>query len=169
MSATDRDRYVLHLNHALAMESALLDRLEQRAAAVHQPELRQRLLTHRDETLQHRDAVRDMLTALHAEPTPTSAKAQSPVTPSLMGKVLTALESETEDKLLDDSLTDYALESYEAAVYSALALIARNLGYAEHATRFEAMRQQERAAADFFAAHLPAIVREAFPPAARAA
>ncbi len=168
-STTDLDRYVMHLNHALAMEAALVDHLEKRAAAVHQPELKQRLLAHRDESVQHRNALHDIVTSLRAEPTTAAASVQPPVATGLAGRVLAALQSEAEDRLLDDSLADYALEQYEAALYGALTQIARNLGYGAHAGRFEAIRQQERAMAEFLATHQPAIVREAFPPEAQAA
>lgn len=168
-SKTDLDRYTMHLNHALAMESALVGYLEKRAAAAHQPELKQRLQAHRDETVRHRETMRELILSLHAEPTPAGASVQAPIAHSLVGKMLTALESETEDRLLEDTLTLYAVEQYEEAVYSALALAARSLGYADHAARFDAIRQQERSTADFLANHLPALVREAFPPESKAA
>jgi ferritin-like metal-binding protein YciE len=168
-SRTDLDRYVMHLNHALAMESALSGYLDKRAAAAHQPELKQRLHAHRDETVRHRESVRELIVALRGEPTLTSASVQAPITRSLAGRMLTALESEAEDRLLEDMLTLYAVERYEDALYSALALAARNLGYTDHAARFDAIRAEENSTADFLAHHLPAVVREAFPPEAQAA
>lgn len=168
-TASEHGRYVLHLNHALAMERALVDHLEKRAAAAPHPSVRQRVLQHRDETIQHRETVREVIASLHGEPTPTKAVVQSPITAGIVGKVMTALESEKEDRVLAEDLADYAVEQYEAALYSALILIARNLGYAQHAAKFEAMRQQERAMAEFIVAGQPAAVREAFPPGAQAA
>ncbi|MGH9488354.1 MAG: DUF892 family protein [Terriglobales bacterium] len=168
-TSSEHDRYILHLNHALAMESALVDHLEKRAASVSKPEVRQRLLQHRDETIQHRESVRDCIGALSGEPTPTKATVQPAIAPGLLGKVMTALESEKEDKVLMEVLADYAVEHYEEGLYSGLILIARNLGYPQHATRFESIRQQERAMADFIASHQPDAVREAFPPLQQAA
>lgn len=169
VSSSEHDRYILHLNHALAMESALVDHLEKRAAAVPKPDVRQQLLRHRDETIQHRETVRDCIQSLAGEATTTKANVQAPITPGVLGKVMTALESEKEDKLLMEDLADYAVECYEDALYAGLALIARNVGYPHHATRFEEIRKQERAMADFISAHQPDAVRDAFPPIAQAA
>ena len=120
-SSNEHDRYVLHLNQALAMESALVDHLEKRAAAVPDAKVRERILQHRDETIQHRETVRDCIQGLGGEPTATKAVVQPPVEPGLIGKVMTALESEKEDRLLSEDLADYAVEHYEAALYSGLA------------------------------------------------
>lgn len=169
VTSSQHDRYILHLNHALAMENALVDHLEKRAAAVPKPDVRQRLLQHRDETIQHRETVRDCIHSLAGEPTITKANVQAPITPGIVGKVMTALESEKEDKLLMEDLADFAVENYEEALYAGLSLIARNVGYPHHATRFEDIRKQERAMADFIAAHQPDGVREAFPPLEQAA
>src|SRR5579872_5311129 len=78
---TDKDRYILHLNQALAMEAALVDHLDKEATAVPFPDLQQRLRQHRDETIQHRDRVRAVITELGGTPTPTKATIQPPVTP----------------------------------------------------------------------------------------
>lgn len=166
---TDKDRYILHLNQALAMEAALVDHLDKEATAVPFPDLQQRLRQHRDETIQHRDRVRAVITELGGTPTPTKATIQPPVTPGLMGKVMTALESEKEDRLLMDVVADYAVEHFEDGLYAALGEIARNLGYAAHVEEFEAIRKQERAMAEYLAARMPEQVRQAFPPTARAA
>ena len=168
-ASSEHDRYILHLNSALAMESALVDHLEKRAAEITNAVVKQRLLQHRDETIQHRETVRSIIEGLHGEPTSSKATVQSPVVPGLVGKVMTALESEKEDRLLREDLADFAVENYEAALYTGLSLIARNVGYAQHASQFDAIRQQERDMADFIAEHQPGAIREAFPPITRAA
>ncbi|MGH9520369.1 MAG: DUF892 family protein, partial [Terriglobales bacterium] len=83
--------------------------------------------------------------------------------------VMTALESEKEDKRLAADLADFAVEQFESGLYAALILIARNLDYPEHATTFESIRRQELDMADFIASHQPAAIQSAFPPVARAA
>jgi len=168
-TSSEQDRYILHLNHALAMESALVDHLEKRADAEPMPAVSQRLRLHRDQTIQHRETVRAIIESVQGEPTASKAVVQPAIAPGIVGKVMTALESEKEDRLLLESLADYAVEHYEAGLYSALILIARNLGYAQHAVQFEAIRQQERDMAEFIAATQPAAIQEAFPPSSRAA
>lgn len=168
-TSSEHDRYLLHLNHALAMESALVDHLEKRAAEVPDAKLRERILQHRDETMQHRETVRDCIHGIGGEASSSRAVVQPPIVPGLVGKMMTALESEKEDKLLTQDLADYAVEHYESALYSGLALIARNLGYPQHSARFHAIREQERAMADYIAAHQPAGIEQAFPPISEAA
>lgn len=168
-ASRERDRYILHLNHALAMEAALVDHLEKRAAAVPNANVRQRLLQHRDETMQHRDTVRAAILAVQGEPTSTKAVVQPPIAPGVFGKVMTALESEKQDRQLQDDLADFAVENYESALYNALILIARNLGHEDQASRFETIRNQELAMAAFIESHQPAAIRNAFPPVSRAA
>ncbi|HXE31994.1 MAG TPA: DUF892 family protein [Terriglobales bacterium] len=166
---SQHDRYLLHLNHALAMESALVDHLEKRAAAVASPRAREQFLRHRDETAHHREIVREIIESLQGEPTASKANVQPPIAASLVGKVMDALEREKEDRALADDLADFAVENYEAAFYGVLILIARSLGFGNHVSRFDAIRQQEQAMADAVAARLPLAVREAFPPLSQAA
>ncbi|MGH9475737.1 MAG: DUF892 family protein [Terriglobales bacterium] len=169
LSSSEHDRYILHLNHALAMEIGLVEHLKKRAAGAPNIEVRQRILQHRDETIQHGETVRDCIQSLAGEPTATKAVVQPAIAPGLMGKVMTALESEKEDKLLMEAVADFAVEHYEAGLYSGLIQIARNVGYPQHATRFEAIREQERDMADFIASCQPDATRKAFPPVQQAA
>src|SRR5690348_26553 len=104
LTSGEQDRYILHLNHALAMEVALIDHLEKRAAAVPHAHVRDRLLQHRDETRAHAATVRGIIESLEGEPTSTKAVVQPPITPSMLGKVMTALESEKSDRLLSEDL-----------------------------------------------------------------
>lgn len=169
MASTEQERYILHLNHALAMESALIDHLERRAQETPMQEVRQRILQHRDETVQHRDTVREIIESLSGEPTSTKANIQPPVTPGMLGKVLTALESEKEDRLLLETLADYSVEHYESGVYQSLAQIARNLGFSSHASRFDGIRQQEENMAAFISKATPQAINMSFPPERKAA
>jgi len=169
MASSDQERYILHLNHALAMESALVDHLERRANEISVQEIRQRILQHRDETVQHRDTVRGIIESLNGEPTSTKANVQAPITPGMLGRVITALESEKEDRFLLETLADFAVENYEAGVYQTLALIARNLGYPGHASRFDTIRQQEESMAAFVSRTAPQAINAAFPATRKAA
>lgn len=169
MASSEQERYILHLNHALAMESALVDHLEKRANEIPVQEVRQRILQHRDETVQHRDTVRGIIESLSGEPTSTKANIQPPVTPGMLGKVITALEAEKEDRMLLETLADYSVEHYEAGAYMALAQIARNLGHPDHASRFDTIRQQEESMAAFLGKAAPHAIDTIFPPVRKAA
>jgi len=169
LTSGEQDRYILHLNHALAMESALIDHLEKRAAAVPHAHLRDKLLQHREQTREHAQTVRGIILSLSGEPTGTKAVVQPPITPGILGKVMSALESDKSDRLLAENLADCAVENYEAALYSSLALIARNLGFPEDASQYDRIRQEEQEMAEFLTTAQAEIIREAFPSVPRAA
>lgn len=168
-STPEQERYILHLNHALAMESALIEHLEKRAQQVSQPAARQRIQQHRQETSGHRERLRSLAQSLGATPTTSQAGVQPPISPSLTGRFKGALEGEKEDQLLLEALADYAVENYESALYQALARMAENLGFESHIPEFEAIREEEEEMARWIAAHEPDMVDEAFPPGREAA
>lgn len=164
MATTEQERYILHLNHALAMENALVDHLEKRAQDIGSARIKLRVQQHRDETIDHRETLRSMIQSLNAQPTNGKATVQSPVGSGLIGSVKAALEGEKADHALNEALADYAVEHFESGVYMALAQMARNLGYPEHVPDFDRIQRQEQAMAEFIAHAGPEIVDQAFPP-----
>lgn len=166
MPSAEIDRYVLHLNHALAMEAALVDHLARRAAEIDDPDIKERFEHHRQETVEHKQTVRRRIEALQADLVPSQARVQPPI---VSGVPSSSSSSPAEDKKLMEAMADYAVESYEAAVYAALAQIARSVGHADDAPDFDRIRRQEISMASFLAECQPALVRAAFPSAARAA
>ncbi|MGH9535975.1 MAG: DUF892 family protein [Terriglobales bacterium] len=169
MATPETDRYLLHLNHALSMESALVDHLEQRAAAVEVPKIKQRIQDHRTQTIHHRDTVQRIIQSLGGQPTAAKANVQSPIASGVMGAVRDAIELEKGDQALAKALADYAVENFEAGVYLALAEIARNLNHGEHVADFDHIRQEEEEMAQFLGNSAAEVVDEAFPPAGRRA
>lgn len=165
MATPEKERYLLHLNHALAMESALVDHLEQRAAAVDSPKIRQRMQDHRAQTINHRDTVRRCIEALGGQPTTAKANVQPPISPGVLGAVRNAIEAEKADQAISKAVADYAVENFEAGAYLALAEIARNLGHGEQAGEFDRIRQQEEEMAQFLSSCTPEVVDRAFPAA----
>jgi len=151
------------------MEAALIDHWDKRAAAAPHAHSRDMLLQHREESREHARMVRGIIQELSGEPTTTKAVVQPPITPGILGKVMSALEGEKSDRLLAEGLADYAVENYETALYSSLALIARNLGFPEHASQYDRIRQQEQKMAEFLTTAQAETIREAFPPLSSAA
>lgn len=164
MPSSKQDRYLLQLNRALAMESALVDHLEKRAQEINSPKIKERVEQHRGETIEHRETVRGVIQSLGGQPTSGKASVQSPISPGLIGTVKSALEGEKEDKALSQTLADYSVEEFEAALYLVLAQIARNLGHSDHAPLFDRIRREEQGMAEFLASCGPEVVDEAFPP-----
>lgn len=169
MATPEKERYLLHLNHALSMESALVDHLEQRAAAVDAPKIKQRLQDHRAQTINHRDTLRQLIQAIGGQPTTAKANVQAPITAGVLGSVRDAIEAEKADQAITKALADYAVENFEAGVYLALAEMARNLGHNEHVGPFDRIRQQEEEMAQFLASCTPEVVDQAFPSAGQRA
>ena len=163
MANDEQHRYLMHLNDALAMENALVGHLEKRVKSLPSAIARQRVGQHLQETQYHRDLVKQLITALGSTPTTARSHVQAPIAPSLAGKVVDALQAEKGDVLLLDSLADFAVEKFEAAIYQTLALIARRLGHQEHAAQFDRIRQQEEAMATFLWEQQATLVNEAFP------
>lgn len=166
MASADQERYLLHLNMALAMESALVDHLEERARDAPLPAARERLELHRRETIEHRDRVRTIIQALGGSPTSGKASVQPPITPGLVGKMAQAMEAEKPDMQLMETLADYAVENYEAGLYKSLGLMAQKLGLSEHIRDFDRIREQEESMARFISSSAPELVSYAFPRAA---
>ena len=169
MPTTEMDRYLLHLNHALSMEAALVDHLEERAREVEAPKIKQRIQDHRTQTMDHRDTVKGIIQSLGGQPTAAKSNVQPPITPGVVGKVREAIEAERPDQALAKALADCAVEHYEAATYLALGEIARNVNHAEHVPEFDRIRQEEEEMAQFVLNAVPEVVEQAFPSAGRRA
>lgn len=163
MATPEMERYLLHLNHALAMESALVDHLEQRAAAVDAPQIRQRIQDHRTQTLDHRDTIKRLVQTLGGQPTTSKANVQAPISPGVLGTVRDAIAADSADQAITKALADYAVENFEAGVYLALAEIARQVGRQEHVADFDRIRQEEEEMAQFLASCTPQLAAQAFP------
>lgn len=162
MGSDEQNRYLMHLNDTLAMENALLGHLEKRLKTLPSETARQRVAQHLQETRGHRDTVKHIINDLGGTPTTTRSHVQSPVMPSLTGRVVDALQAEKGDALLFEGLADFAVEKFEAGIYQTLALIARRLRHQEHAAQFDHIRQQEEAMAAFLWEQQAVTVSEAF-------
>jgi ferritin-like metal-binding protein YciE len=160
--ADAKDRYILHLEHAFAMENALVDHLASRASEVDMPDVKLRIQQHQKETMGHRETVRGILTALGREAGDAKANVQPPITPSMIGKVKTAIEAEKLDREIMKGIADYSVEHYEAGIYKGLGEMARDLGYIEHAQKFSVIKEQEEEMARYLENTLPKIVDQAF-------
>lgn len=169
MPTSEMERYLLHLNHALSMENALVDHLQERAREVEAPKIKQRIQDHRTQTMDHRDTVKRIIQSLGGQPTVTKSSVQPPITPGVVGKVREAIEAERADQALAKALADYAVEHFEAATYVALGEIARNLNHPEHVQEFDRIRQEEEEMAQFVLNAIPDAAEQAFPSAGRRA
>jgi ferritin-like metal-binding protein YciE len=128
------DKFVLYLNSALAMENAALARVQKRIEQTILEDVKQQLQRHLEETKQHQDRLRQILSNIGSgTTTPTAEKGQLPIaTPpqSIMDKIHTSRTSIAERELMQ-SVEDTIVESAEVAGYNLLIQMAEkmNIGY----------------------------------------
>jgi ferritin-like metal-binding protein YciE len=88
------DKFLLYLNSALAMENAALERVERRVQQTILEEARQQLQRHLEETKEHQNRLRQLITKSGGIPTHEK------------GKLSIAMRPESIRKSLDDSRLD---------------------------------------------------------------
>src|SRR5205823_9250034 len=71
------DKFLLYLNSSLAMENAALERVQRRVQQTILDDTRQQLQNHLEETKQHQDRLRQLITKLRGSP--TTEKGQLPI------------------------------------------------------------------------------------------
>jgi cell division septum initiation protein DivIVA len=77
-----RDKFILYLNSALAMENAALERVQRRLEQTILEDVRQQLQRHLEETKQHQERLRQIIRNIEVgEPgiTPTEEKGELPI------------------------------------------------------------------------------------------
>jgi ferritin-like metal-binding protein YciE len=122
-----RDRLVLYLQDAYAMENEIVHVLEgQVKDAAPYPAISAQLQQHLDETKVHRERVAERLSAYGKTP-PAIKGAVS----ALMGSVTGAIAGARKDSLARSARDDYATEHLEIATYAMLIAAARAYGDAE--------------------------------------
>lgn len=102
------------------------------------PEIRESLLRHHAETISHRDIVVQCLESLDQSPsTVKSAVAMA------AGKAQGVASALFQDAVLRDMINDYAAESCEIALYTAIVAAARHLGLNGIADKCQAILDDE--------------------------
>jgi ferritin-like metal-binding protein YciE len=77
MSNHLQDKFLLYLNSSLAMENAALERVQRRVQQTILEDARQQLQNHLEETKQHQDRLRQLITNIGG--TPTQEKGKLPI------------------------------------------------------------------------------------------
>lgn len=152
-----KDLLVAWLNDAHAMEQGLVPVLENHAKdAREHPEIEGRIRQHVQETRRHAELVRGCLERLGEKPSKTKAA---------LAKVFGNFQAPTTGMFTDENvkngLSDYAVENFEIAAYSALIHAAEQMGEPEIASTCEEIRREEEQMAEWLQQQLPRIVEEA--------
>lgn len=154
------DRLIEWLNNAYLMEQEMIPILENHArGAMDLPEVRERLDQHYAETVAHREQVARCLRLVGAEPPLVRAMAAEAT-----GMVRGMASLLPRDAVLADLVSDYAAESREIAVYTALIAAARALNQPEIAAICSQVLNDEVEMAVWIEEHIPEITVNALLP-----
>jgi ferritin-like metal-binding protein YciE len=147
----NRDLLVSWLRDAHAMERALIPVLERHAEqAEERPELRARLERHVGETKRHVDLVERCLERYGEDPS-TAKDLLARATGTLQGFATAPFG----DRLVKNSIADYATEHFEIASYEGIRAAAERLDDQATVKDCETILQDEREMARFLSEALP--------------
>lgn len=152
---TQRETLVAWLKDAYAMESALVDTLDNAAKDASKDGadmMAVKIREHVESTRRHAELLRECIER-HGESTPTLKTAVGKITHffSELGKVA------ADDKIVKNALQGYAAEHFEIACYRALIAAARHIGDEQTAAVCERILQDEVEMARTLEANLPQI------------
>jgi ferritin-like metal-binding protein YciE len=145
-----RDAYVMERSQEVALEKIHGDSDESIAC-------RTSAAMHLTETRQHARIVESLLRSLGAEP--LSFKTELGVLTEKVKELTTTL---SDDQQIKDLLTDYAIESFEIACYSAIAVAAEIAGLSQIANDCRQIILDEERMAETIRKELPRSVQEYF-------
>jgi ferritin-like metal-binding protein YciE len=113
------DKFLLYLNSSLAMENAALERVQRRVQQTILDDTRQQLQNHLEETKQHQDRLRQLITKLRGSL--TTEKGQLPIAmpPDSIRNVMHPSMTSAEQELMQ-SVEDTIVESAEIIGYNLL-------------------------------------------------
>jgi ferritin-like metal-binding protein YciE len=115
-----QDKFLLYLNSSLAMENAALERVQRRVQQTTLEDARQQLQNHLEETKQHQDRLRQLITKIGGV-TPTQEKGNLPIAmpPDSIRNVMHPSMIPEEQELMQ-SVEDTIVESAEVIGYNLL-------------------------------------------------
>jgi ferritin-like metal-binding protein YciE len=173
MSATNiapevKDKLVEHLNEMLSAENAAVDRLDSRIQECLLTEGKQQLQHHQDETRQHQERLRQIITDLGGSP--TDSKADLPTlrlpTGMMAKKTLTDVAKSItggggdknpmrEELELMHTKEDYGIEHVEIIAYRTLIQLCERLGISNAISPLKQSMQEEQAMANWIESNIP--------------
>ena len=163
---TSAQKLILHLNEALAIENAAVQRLQSRIKQTKIENVKQRLQTHLEETKRQQDRLKQLISDLAngQKNAPTKDKAQLPI-PSppksltdIFRRMMTSAEYE-----LKAAKEDAIIENAEIILYDMLTHLAERLNAADAIAILSETLSEERAMADWIKTNTPDMVAQVWP------
>ena len=163
---TSAQKLTLHLNEALAIENAAIQRLQSRIKQTKMENVKQRLQAHLEETKKQQDRLKQLISGLgnDQKSAATKDKAQLPIpTPprsltNMFGRMMTSAESE-----LIAAKEDAIVENAEIILYDMLTHLAERMNAAHAIATLSESLSEERAMADWIKTNTPDMVAQLWP------
>ena len=163
---TPNQKLILHLNEALSIENAAVQRLQSRIKQTRIENVRQRLQVHLEETKGQQDRLKQLISDLGngQKYASTKDKAQLPIpTPpksltNLFGRMMTDAESE-----LSAVKEDAIIENAEIILYDMLTHIAERMNVTNAIDILLQSLSEERSMADWIKTNMPDMVAQLWP------
>jgi ferritin-like metal-binding protein YciE len=159
-------KLILHLNEALAIENAAVQRLQSRIKRTRIENVRQRLQVHLEETKGQQDRLKQLISDLGdgKKNASTKDKAQLPIPTlpksltNIFGRMMTDAESE-----LKAAKEDAIVENAEIILYDMLTNLAERLNATNAIDILSQSLAEERSMADWFKTNIPDMVVQLWP------
>jgi ferritin-like metal-binding protein YciE len=163
---TPNQKLILHLNEALAIENAALQRLQSRIKHTKIENVKQRLQVHLEETKGQQDRLKQLILDLGngQKNAATKDKAQLPIpTPpksltNIFGRMMTSAESE-----LTAAKEDAIVENAEIILYDMLTHLAERMNATNAIAILSQNLSEERSMADWIKTNMPDMVAQLWP------
>jgi ferritin-like metal-binding protein YciE len=163
---TSAQKLTLHLNEALAIENAAIQRLQSRIKQTKIENVKQRLQAHLEETKKQQDRLKQLISGLGngQKSAATKDKAQLPIpTPprsltNIFRRMMTSAESE-----LIAAKEDAIVENAEIILYDMLTHLAERMNAANAISVLSQSLSEERAMADWIKTNMPDMVAQLWP------
>ena len=163
---TSAQKLTLHLNEALAIENAAIQRLQSRIKHTKVENVKQRLQAHLEETKKQQDRLKQLISGLGngQKSAATKDKAQLPIPTlprsltNMFGRMMTSAESE-----LIAAKEDAIVENAEIILYDMLTHLAERMNAANAISILSESLSEERAMADWIRANTPDMVAQLWP------
>jgi ferritin-like metal-binding protein YciE len=144
------------LRDAHAMEDSIVEVLEKQVKMLdHKPQIQGKVREHLEITKQQRDRLAELVEKLGGK-----TSAVKSITGNFLANVQALSMSSAPDAIVKNALSDFAVEHYEIACYTALMAAAEQQGQQEVVRVCREFIDQEREMANFLEHHLPRITTE---------
>jgi ferritin-like metal-binding protein YciE len=163
---TANQKLVLHLNEALAIENAAVQRLQSRIKQARIESVKKRLQMHLEETKGQQDRLRQLISDLSngQKSTATKDKAQLPIPtpPKSLTNIVQRITTDAESEL-KAAKEDAIVENAEIILYDMLTHLAERMNAANAISVLSQSLSEERAMADWIKTNMPDMVAQLWP------